>query len=57
MGDVEALAGLMALYSDRTRLAAMGRNARRKIAAYSVEAAGDALLSAVETVRSRRKIR
>ncbi len=55
MGDIDALAGLMTRYADPGRLATMGRNARHKIEAYSVEAASDALLSAVETVRSSRE--
>jgi len=53
MGNVDALAELLVQYADPGRLEAMGRNAKRKIESYSVSAAADALLEAVETVRSR----
>jgi glycosyltransferase involved in cell wall biosynthesis len=53
MGNVEALSALIVQYADAGRLAAMGQNAKRKIEAYSVPAAADALLSAVETVQGR----
>jgi glycosyltransferase involved in cell wall biosynthesis len=53
MGNVDGLAELMARYADPGRLEAVGRNAKRKIESYSVPAAADALLEAVETVRSR----
>jgi glycosyltransferase involved in cell wall biosynthesis len=54
MGNVDALAELMAQYADPAKLAAMGQNAKRKIESYSVPAAADALLDAVEIVRSRK---
>jgi glycosyltransferase involved in cell wall biosynthesis len=50
MGDVEALAARLLHHGN---LAAMGRNAQRKIESYSVEAAASAMLKAVDTVRSR----
>jgi glycosyltransferase involved in cell wall biosynthesis len=53
MSDIDALAELMARYTHPGLLTAMGQNAQRKIAAYSVPAAADALLGAVETVRGR----
>ena len=55
MGDVDALSALMVQYADSGRLTAMGRNAKRKIESYSVEAAADTLLNAVDTVRSRHR--
>jgi len=54
MGNVAALSELMVRYSDSSQIAAMGKAAERKIERYSVEAAADGLLSAVETVRRRR---
>jgi glycosyltransferase involved in cell wall biosynthesis len=54
MGDVEALSQLMVQYADPGRLAAMGQEAKRKIGSYSVPAAAEALLRAVEAVRSRK---
>jgi glycosyltransferase involved in cell wall biosynthesis len=53
MGDAGALSALMAHYADSGRLAAMGRNAARKIESYSVPAAASALLKAVELVENR----
>lgn len=53
MGDVEALSQLMVQYADPARLAAMGQEAKRKIGSYSVPAAAEALLSAVEAIGSR----
>jgi hypothetical protein len=40
-------------YADPARLVAMGQEAKRKIGSYSVPAAAEALLRAVEAVRSR----
>jgi glycosyltransferase involved in cell wall biosynthesis len=54
MGDVEALSQLMVQYADPARLAAMGQEAKRKIGSYSVPAAAEALLRAVDAVRSRK---
>lgn len=54
MGDVAALSRVLAQYAESDMLSAMGRNAKRKIESYSVQAAGDALLAAVETVGGRR---
>jgi glycosyltransferase involved in cell wall biosynthesis len=52
-GRVDALSALLVKYADSARLAAMGRNAARKIESYSVPAAAAALLKAVEQVESR----
>jgi glycosyltransferase involved in cell wall biosynthesis len=50
MGDVEALSARLLHHEN---LAAMGRNASRKIESYSVETAANALLNAVDTVRGQ----
>jgi glycosyltransferase involved in cell wall biosynthesis len=52
MGDIEALAALLLRNEN---LAALGRNAQRKIESYSVAAAASATLKAVDTVSSRRR--
>jgi glycosyltransferase involved in cell wall biosynthesis len=54
MGNVDALTSLMVRYADSGRLAEMGQNAKNKMQSYSVPAAADALLTAVEAVRRRR---
>jgi glycosyltransferase involved in cell wall biosynthesis len=54
-GNVDALANLMTQYAQPARLAAMGENARRKIDRFSVPAAANALMSALETIGSRAK--
>jgi hypothetical protein len=43
-----------AQYADPGLLAAMGQEAKRKIGSYSVPAAAEALLSAVEAIGSRK---
>jgi glycosyltransferase involved in cell wall biosynthesis len=54
-GDVAALSARMVEIARSGRMAAMGRNATQKIASFSVESAAGALLTAVDTVRSRRR--
>ena len=54
-GDVAALSARMVEMEHSGRLAAMGRNAKDRIASYSVESAADALLHAVATVGRRRR--
>jgi len=54
VGDVAALSACMVHRARSGGIAAMGRNAREKIASFSVESAAGALVSAVDAVRSRR---
>jgi glycosyltransferase involved in cell wall biosynthesis len=53
MGDVQVLSARMLHHAQSGRLNSMGREARRKIASYSVAAAGDGLLNVIDTVRRR----